>query len=65
IGVNKAICSTIEIFMIDREIDQILFLTKPEGTFYPIEQLPEEEKFFDGFIWDDARRPYSRKDIFD
>ncbi|HKK40202.1 MAG TPA: OstA-like protein, partial [Cryomorphaceae bacterium] len=60
IGVNKAICSTIEIFMIDREIDQILFLTKPDGTFYPIEQLPEEEKLFDGFIWDDARRPYSR-----
>ncbi|MCH2214092.1 MAG: hypothetical protein MK086_02865 [Flavobacteriales bacterium] len=64
IGVNKAICSNIQIFMENREIDQILFLTKPDGTFYPLEQLPDDEKFYDGFIWDEKRRPYSREDIF-
>ena len=64
VGVNKAICSNIEIFMIDRQIDRILFLTKPDGTFYPIDQLPEDESLFEGFIWDDARRPKSRSDIF-
>jgi len=65
IGVNKAICSTIEIYMVEQAIDRILFLTKPEGAFYPVEQLPNDEKLFDGFIWDDARRPDSRADIFD
>jgi hypothetical protein len=65
IGVNKAICSEIEIFMIEQEIDRILFLTKPEGAFYPVEQLPSDEKTFEGFIWDGARRPESRADIFD
>jgi lipopolysaccharide export system protein LptA len=64
IGVNKAICSNIEIFMIERKIDRILFLTKPDGTFYPLEQLPEDEKVFEGFIWDDARRPDSPEEIF-
>ncbi|MGB6034930.1 MAG: hypothetical protein WBG42_01595, partial [Cryomorphaceae bacterium] len=65
IGVNKAICSKIEIFMIEQEIDRILFLTKPEGSFFPVEQLPDDAKKFEGFIWDDARRPDSRADIFD
>lgn len=64
IGVNKAICSNIEIYMLDRTIDRILFLTKPDGAFYPVEQLPDDEKKFDGFSWDEARRPYSRADIF-
>lgn len=64
IGVNKAICSKIEIYMLDRAIDRILFLTKPEGSFYPVEQLPDDAKKFEGFIWDDARRPASREDIF-
>jgi hypothetical protein len=65
IGVNKAICSNIEIFMLDKAIDRILFLTKPEGSFFPVEQLPSDAKLFDGFIWDDIQRPYSRADIFD
>jgi hypothetical protein len=65
IGVNKAICSNIEIFMLDKEIDRILFLVKPEGSFYPVEQLPSDAKLFDGFIWDEARRPESREDILD
>jgi len=64
IGVNKAICSNIEIHMFNRQIDRILFLTKPDGTFFPLEQLPEEERFYDGFKWDEYRRPYSREDIF-
>jgi lipopolysaccharide export system protein LptA len=64
IGVNKAICSNIEIFMLDRQIDRILFLTKPDGSFFPIEQLPDDEKYFDGFNWNATRRPSSRLDIF-
>jgi len=65
IGVNKAICSNIEIFMLERKIDRILFLTKPDGTFFPLEQLPQDEKVFEGFSWDEARRPDSPLEIFD
>jgi lipopolysaccharide export system protein LptA len=64
IGVNRAICSNIEIFMKERKVDRILFLTKPEGSFYPLEQFSSDLAYFDGFNWDEARRPKSREDIF-
>lgn len=64
IGVNRAICSNIKILMKDRKVDRILFLTKPEGSFYPLEQFPDDKAYFEGFIWDDLRRPKSEEDIF-
>jgi len=64
IGVNRAICSNIEIYMRDRKVDRITFLTKPDGAFYPLEKFPNDLTFFEGFIWDDLRRPKSEADIF-
>lgn len=64
IGVNRALCSNIEIFMRDRKVDRIKFLKKPEGAFYPLEQFSKDLAFFDGFIWDEMRRPRSGAEIF-
>ncbi len=65
IGVNKAICSNIQIDMKDRKIDQIYFLKKPDGAFYPLEKFPKNEERFEGFLWQVERRPQSRDDIFE
>lgn len=64
IGVNRAICSDIAIYLTDNRVQRIVFLTKPDGTFYPLFKFPEEERFYKGFNWQGERRPVSHEDIF-
>ncbi len=64
IGVNKAICSNIAIYLSANRVKRIVFLKQPDGIFYPLETFPEDEHYFDGFSWQIERRPQSRQDIF-
>lgn len=64
IGVNKAICSNIIIYLENQQVQRIMFLTKPDGAFHPVEKFPEDEKYFDGFSWQISRRPNNRWEIF-
>jgi len=64
IGVNKAICSNIVIYLEEQQVQRIMFITKPDGAFHPEEKFPEAEKYFDGFSWQIARRPNNRWEIF-
>lgn len=64
IGVNRALCSQIDVMVQNRKITRIVFLTQPDAIFYPLSKLPEEEKKLKGFVWYDDKRPYSRNDIF-
>jgi len=64
IGVNQAECSNMDIYLVDNEIEQIVFLTKPEATMYtPNEKNPLEFRL-KNFVWLDAIRPQEWKDIF-
>lgn len=62
-GVNKAICSDIQIRFKDGKIDKIKFLTMPEATFYPLKDFGEEEQKLEGFNWRIDQRPKSLQDI--
>jgi lipopolysaccharide export system protein LptA len=64
IGVNKAICSNIAIYMENKKVQRIRFLVKPDGSFTPIELFDPEGAFLDGFTWQELRRPKDRYDIF-
>ncbi len=64
IGVNKAICSNIAIYLENRKVQRIRFLVKPDGAFIPLFKFSEEDAFFDGFYWHAERRPKDRYDIF-
>jgi len=63
-GVNKAICSNILIYLENQQVQRIMFLTKPDGAFHPIQKFPDDEKYFDGFSWQISRRPNNRWEIF-
>src|SRR5690554_1957232 len=63
-GVNKAICSNIAIYLNQNQVQRIVFLNQPDGTFFPLEKFPEDEYFYDGFTWQEERRPLKREDIF-
>lgn len=64
VGVNKAICSDISAYLKNGKIDQIVFKSKPEGTFSPINQFPKKMEKIDNFNWYESIRPINANDVF-
>lgn len=64
IGLNKAQGSNILIFLKERKVTRIVFITSPDGQLTPVNEILEEEKTLPGFIWLDEIRPKSSTDIF-
>ena len=64
IGVNKAICSNMDISFKDQKVYKVAFINAPEAIFYPIEQFPVEEQKLKGFLWKPESRPKSKDDLF-
>ena len=63
IGVDKAICSAMQLRMADNQIQSITFLTKPEGSVYPIEEIPLDQQQLPGFYWRGNEMIQSKADI--
>jgi len=53
IGVNKIICSDMNIKIKRRQIDNINFYKKPDAILYPMSKTNINEFFLRGFIWKD------------
>jgi len=64
IGVNKADCTDMMIYLKDNQIEKITFIKKPDATLYPINELKPEELLLKGYTWRIQQRPLSVKDIF-
>ena len=64
IGVNKAECSDLIIYINDGKVSSIKFLKKPDATLYPLKTAPAEELVLKGFKWFDDIRPKNKEDIF-
>jgi lipopolysaccharide export system protein LptA len=65
LGVNKAVCSDIDILIKDKKFSRIHFKTMPEASFYPMQQINPAEFFLDGFKWEAERRPPNRSSLFE
>lgn len=63
IGVNKAECSMMRIYFVNKELDHIVMLENPKGTFYPIDQIADKEKYLSAFKLFPERRPASKAEI--
>jgi lipopolysaccharide export system protein LptA len=64
VGVNKAKCSRIEIFVVDGKITEINELQNPEGVIDPPSEGNPEKTRLEGFLWLDLLRPKNVADIF-
>jgi lipopolysaccharide export system protein LptA len=64
VGVNKAICSDMMIYVEENNIKKITFLKQPSATLYPINELTTQELELKGFVWVPEKRPLSKEDIF-
>lgn len=64
IGINKSVCSKINIIFDESEIESITFIKQVDGDIYPDKDLPENARKLRGFIWREDERIRSKKDIF-
>jgi len=65
IGINKAVCSDMMIYLDSGGISSITFYVEPDATLHTLFELSEEEKKLRGLRWLGDIRPLSREDIFD
>ncbi|EDP94544.1 OstA-like protein [Kordia algicida OT-1] len=65
IGIDKTICSAINLTINENQIEDITFFTRPDGVIYPDKDLPKNARKLRGFIWRGDERMFSKDDIFD
>lgn len=63
-GMNRLYSSDLRIDIDSNELTGITYLEEPDGAFYPMDQIKEEEQFIPGFNWKHALRPKNREDLF-
>lgn len=65
IGINKTICSAIQMKLDSSDIEEITFFTDPDGDIFPEKELPLNSRKLKGFIWRGEERIRTKDDIFD
>jgi lipopolysaccharide export system protein LptA len=60
---NRADCSNMNIYLGDEKIKRIVFITKPDATLFPMEQINPAEMKLKGFVWRYKERPLRPDDI--
>jgi len=64
IGVNKALCSDIQIRIKDQELTHVNLQNQTDSKFLPLEMASEKDKILKGFEWKGDQRPLNREGIF-
>ncbi len=63
-GVNTAESAYLKIYLEDRKIDRINFITKPDATYYPLAKFSPAASKLDNFKWYEEYRPKNRQDVY-
>lgn len=63
-AVNRADCSDLHIYLKENKIDRITFITKPEATLYPLDQVQAKDLKLKDFTWREKERPLNFKAVF-
>ena len=64
IGIDKTICSKINLQIVDNKAETVTFYNKAESKIYPENEFPENARKLRGFIWRGDERIKSKDDIF-
>lgn len=54
----------ISVFFEDGQIDQVVFLTQPDGKVHPLSKLNKSNMYFRNFVWYENVRPKKLDDVF-
>jgi hypothetical protein len=64
IGINKTVCSKINLELEANKINSITFFTKTDSFIYPEADFPENARKLRGFLWRGDERILNKDDIF-
>lgn len=64
IGINKSVCSKINLTLYKNRIDTLTLFEKPDSDIYPEKDLPENARKLRGFIWRGDERIKTKEDLF-
>ncbi len=64
IGANKTECSDLIIYLTNNQISRVNYMTKPNGTYYPLGMLPSAESRLSDFKWVEQWRPLTWHDVY-
>ncbi len=64
IGINKNVCSKINLKLEKNKIDTLTFFENPDGDIFPDKQLPENARKLKGFVWRADEKINTKDDIF-
>lgn len=65
IGINKTICSKINITLENNDVEDLTFYIEPDGDIFPEADLPENSRILKGMVWRGDERILTKDDIFD
>ncbi|SDK17342.1 OstA-like protein [Catalinimonas alkaloidigena] len=57
IGMNKVICSNMQIRMAEKKVHEIVFIQQPDAVFIPPHELSEPDRRLKSFAWRVSERP--------
>jgi len=64
IGINLSESSTMDIRLVNSELNAISYKEKAVEKMYPEKDYPVDQKTLKGFSWEEALRPVDKYDIF-
>jgi lipopolysaccharide export system protein LptA len=64
VGIDKTICSALNIKFKDNEIEDISFYVNPTGDVFPNKDLDPNLRTLEGFLWRKEERPETLEDLF-
>jgi len=62
-GMQRSLSSRIRINFKDGKVTNLVFLSKPEHRYGPLEKFTDDDKILKGFIWKPKERPVSKESI--
>ena len=65
VGMDKTSGDAIDVFFVKKELNKVKFINDVNGTLYPMNQIPPDEKFLRKFKWEDKRRPKNKLELFE
>lgn len=63
LGMNRLYASDLKVYLDSGEVKGITYFDKPDGKFFPMNQIDPEEQFLKEFIWKKALRPKTWKEL--
>lgn len=65
IGINKTVCSKINITFANNDVEDLTFFVEPDGTIFTEGNLAAEQRILKGMVWRGVERILTKDDIFD